>query len=430
MLTADLSIVRYERGQAIPDRLTRVTHKHYLEYAQRMLGVYASGIGRARRELHQSVRNILSAEPDCDRRRIGAFCKLLDDAGEFERDRRGAAAALRLEVFALAAASHPLVTEPDHVFERTERETKSAIAAKLGRSWAEIDGAMYTDVIDRQPLLRFDGLPSPEALLSRYNLAQLQACLYKARSMTVEAGADFAAIVRYAKLARLLVETRRLCDVPSSSASSSSSLSSSLSSLRYRIDVSGPTSVLRETQRYGVLFARFLAALVACRDWRMEAVVATPWGRDARLRVCSEDGYRSHVTSPAAFDSDVEAALAKRWGDDPAARGGWQLLRDAGILQQGQMTFVPDFLLRHADGREVFLEIVGFWTPEYLAAKRKTIGIFRDRRIVLAVQERSATATAKGASAIGRAVVVYKTRLDPDAIVAAAGELCRGAGRM
>ena len=47
-------------------------------------------------------------------------------------------------------------------------------------------------------------------LLSRYNLAQLQACLYQCQRMSVEASTDFAAIVRYAKLCRLLVETRRI----------------------------------------------------------------------------------------------------------------------------------------------------------------------------------------------------------------------------
>src|SRR3954451_21029195 len=103
MLTADQSIVRYSNGLATPDRLTRVTHQQYLAYAERMLAVYASGVGRPRRELHQSVLAILGREADCDRRRVAALCKLLDDAGEFEADQRGEAAALRLRVFSAAA---------------------------------------------------------------------------------------------------------------------------------------------------------------------------------------------------------------------------------------------------------------------------------------------------------------------------------------
>ncbi len=399
MLTSDLSITRYEKNCAHPDRLTRITHRHYLDYADRMLAVYRAGIGQTRRELHKSIERVLAAEPDCDRRRIGAFCKLLDDAGEFDSDRKGQAAALRLRVFSMAASYHPLVTEPDTIFERGEREAKAAIAAEIGRPWEQIESSLYSDVISCQPLISFEGFPSAEALLSRYNLAQLQACLYQARSMVVRASADFAPIVRYAKLARLLVEARKI------------------TSTEYRIDLSGPASVLHETRRYGVNFARFTSALVACRGWRMEAVVMTPWGRDAKLQVTSEDGYRSQVATPAEFDSEVEGALAKKWGESCE---GWRLVREAGILQEGQATFVPDFLLKHDDGREAFLEVVGFWTPEYLAAKRKTIAMFKDRRIVLAIPKRTAKEDAAGPG-----VVVYKTRIKPEEVVKAVEEMAR-----
>jgi predicted nuclease of restriction endonuclease-like RecB superfamily len=249
--------------------------------------------------------------------------------------------------------------------------------------------------MDRQPLREFKGDMSPADLLSRYNLAQLQACLYQCQQMTVEATADFAAIVRYAKLCRLLVETRRV-------------------TAGYRIDLSGPASVLHETRRYGVNFARFVAALVSCRSWKMHASVMTRWGRLATVRLDSEAGYRSHIAAPADFDSQVESDLAARWGD---VREGWKLVRDAGILQYGQTTFVPDFKLRHEDGREVMLEIVGFWTPEYLAAKRETIKKFRDHRILLAIPVKTAKENARESGAI-----VYRTKIDPDEVVRAAND--------
>jgi predicted nuclease of restriction endonuclease-like RecB superfamily len=394
MLRSEHSIVVYDRGRVHPDRLLRVTHGHYLVYARRMIAVYTAGTGRTRRELHRAVRAVLADEPDCDPRRISSFCKLLDDAGTFDTDRGGAAAKLRLAVFSLAAASHPLVTEPDGMFERGERETKTRIATELGRPWAEIDAGLYVDVIDLQPLIGMETVPTPEQLLGGYNLAQLQACLYKSQSMTITATTDFATIVRHAKLCRLLVETRRIAPG------------------KYRIDLSGPASVLHETRRYGVNFARFVAALVACRGWEMRAAVTTRWGGRVELHLGSEDGYRTHVETPADFDSQVEADLAADWGDH---RGGWKLSRDAGILQQGQATFVPDFVLRHTDGREVLLEIVGFWTPEYLAAKRETVLKFRDHRIMLAIPATTAKETAVDSGAI-----VYKKKIDPDAVAAAA----------
>jgi len=394
MIRSEHSIVHYDNGRAIPDRLTRITHRHYLDYAQRMLAVYRTGITKPRRDLHRSIRNILATEPDCDRRRIAAFCKLLDDAAEFATDRRGEAAQLRLKVFSRAAEFFPLVTEPDQIFERSERETKQRIAAEIGKPWEGIDSGLYLDVIDRQPMLSFESGIKPEEMLSRYNLAQLQACLYQSQQMTVRASADFAAIVRYAKLAHLLIEVSRIADDA------------------YRIDLNGPASVLHETRRYGVSFARFTSGLVACGGWELEARVTTPWNTQAKLRITAADGYRSHVQSPAEFDSQVEESLAAGWGE---ARDGGRLVRQAGILHEGQTTFVPDFLLKHEDGREVFLEIVGFWTPEYLAAKRKTISTFKCHWIVLAIPTRKAKVDGQS-----RGIVVYKTRIDPQAVVHAA----------
>ena len=89
-------------------------------------------------------------------------------------------------------------------------------------------------------------------------------------------------------------------------------------------------------------------------------------------------------------------------------------MREAGILHEGQTTFVPDFLLKHEDGREAFLEIVGFWTPEYLAAKRKTIAAFKQHRIVLAIPKRTAKIEIDAPG-----IVLYKTRIKPDAVVRA-----------
>ena len=370
MLTRELAIAEYdfERGRVVPDRLTQRSHRRYLAYAQRMLAVYRGGIGRARGELHRSVRSIFDGEEDCPSRRIDAFCKLLDDASTFARDLRGKAAALRREVFRRAAHKHPLVQQRDRLYEHDEQEVKAEIAQALGRSWDEIDAELFADVIEFHRLREFAGYPTPAALLARYNVAQVQAALFDAVTMTVKAGADFKTILRYAKLARLMHTIVRLPDGG------------------YQLRFDGPASVLRQTRRYGAAMARFLPALIACGDWQMQAVVQTrrsAW--QLALDLTSDDGLSSHLPPPQDFDSDVEQTFAEKWGDQP--RDGWQLIREGDILHRGQSVFVPDFVFEHGDGRRVLFEIVGFWTPEYLQAKAKTLEKFADERIVLAVSE-------------------------------------------
>jgi len=58
-----------------------------------------------------------------------------------------------------------------------------------------------------------------------------------------------------------------------------------------------------------------------------------------------------------------------------------------------------DYANTHAERRRVPLEIVGFWTPEYVAAKLKTLALFAGEPISLAVAE-SLSKSADGAAPI------------------------------
>ena len=49
---------------------------------------------------------------------------------------------------------------------------------------------------------------------------------------------------------------------------------------------------------------------------------------------------------------------------------------------------LPDFAIEHPDGRRVILEIVGFWTPEYLSEKLAKIREVDAANLVVAVSER------------------------------------------
>jgi hypothetical protein len=394
MLTREHAIVEYRDGRAFPDRLERKRHAHYVGYAERMLAIYRTGVGRERRALHRDVETLFAEEADCPVRRIRAFSKLLDDAATYRADPRGAASRLRVRVFEAAAARHPLVRQKDRLFEHTEAEVKAAIAAEAGLEWDDIDGQLYADVLAFQRLESFKGYAGPVALLSRYNVAQVQACLYAAERVAVRATRDFKTILRYARLARLLHEVRRTG--PS----------------EYRMEFSGPASVLCGTRRYGVNFARFLPALLACAGWRMRAVLRTPWKTRATLDLSDRDRYTSALPPPDEFDSAVEEGFARKFGPE---RAGWRLSRESEVLTDGQAVFVPDFVFRHEDGTVVPFEIVGFWTPEYLAKKRETLQRFRGRRILLAVPERSLR---EGAGP-GEHVIVYRTALKVEPVLAA-----------
>ncbi|HEX3716827.1 MAG TPA: DUF790 family protein [Verrucomicrobiae bacterium] len=403
MLTKELAIFKFEGCQIKPDRLTHRQHGHYLAYADEMLRLYREGIGKTRHELHSAIRQVFVNEPDCSPQRIDAFCKLLDEdrISKFDTDRRGSAAALRCKIFTLAGGYHPLVQFKDRLFEHSEMDAKQTMAQKLSRrSWPEIEVELFADVFEFNRLKSFAGYGSGGALLSRYNVAQVQASLFNAKRLSLWVRSDFQRIVTHGKLAHLLLE---ITPPPSNEANG-----------EYKIVLDGPASVLRETRRYGTNLARFLPVLLSCRDWRMEAEIKIQRiPRPLWLNLSSDSGLKSEMPTLEEFDSSVEEGFAKKWGQDK--RDGWSMKRAGGILQKRQTAFVPDFVFHHDDGKRVFLEIVGFWTPEYLRAKIEKLKLFDNEHIILAVAE----SVGGKLPVMAQEVILYKSALKLNDVLAA-----------
>lgn len=390
MLTRELAIASYDAGQVTPDRLTRKSHAQYLQYADQMLQIYRTGIGQTRRVLHAKVHRVFDQQIDCPGRRILAFCKLLDEVSEFESGDRRKIAQLRKSVFRSAAQVHPLVSQRDDLFGEQEHEVKRRIASEHGMSWPELNDKLFSDLIEYHELKSFQGYPDASALLSRYNVAQTQVILYDAVRLQVRATCDFKRILRYAKLARLmyrLVKTNR----------------------GYDFEFGGATSVLHTTHRYGTAMARFLPGLLSCQGWSMIATLrARGFRPPIQFRLDDPCGLTSGILYNQEFDSSLEKKFFEEWGGE--TREGWCLERETEILHCGQTAFFPDFALVHENGSRVMLEIVGFWTPEYLQEKARVLEQFRHQPILLAISK-----PLKDRLKVPPElpVVYFKNRLDP-----------------
>ncbi len=334
-----------------------------LPYLARAIAVYRRMLGRSRGRARDAARAALTAlRPD----RVEAVVELLDDVATYEWPRGGWAGDRRVAVFETAAHGRP-VLDAGHAgaILREAFGLPTATAAEA----SSLDGIplLYADYPEFHRLSAFPSGYGAEALRADYDLAQAQALLYDAVRMTIEATGDFKHIVQYARLSRLLYRLDRL------------------RAGGYRITFDGPNSVLRRTRAYGVDFARFLAALVQARGWRMEAEVVLRRGwRPVIFALTDTDGLRSRVPAPALFDSKAEETFARKFGP---SRAGWQLRREAIILQAGEALVVPDFVFTHEDGTEVVLEIVGYWTPEYLAEKLAKLERVRGTHLIVAVRK-------------------------------------------
>jgi len=329
-----------------------------LLHLARAIAVYRSKTDERLGRVRDAARAALEGlRPD----RVEAVIKLLDDAASYKWPRGPEQARHRLRVFEAAAREHPIM-DPAAAAARLRTALPSA-----PERHEETVAFLYADYPEFHRLVDFPNDYSPEALREDYDLAQAQALLYDATRMEVAARTDFKHVVQYAHLSRLLHRIERM------------------PGRRYRLVFDGPNSILRRTHAYGVDLAKYLAALVQARDWRMTAEIALRRGwAPLTFRLSSHDALHSNVPAPRLFDSQLEETFARKFGP---ARNGWHLHREALVLEAGEALIVPDFLFVHEDGTEVGLEIVGYWTPEYLKKKFDKLSRARGVNVIVAVRK-------------------------------------------
>ncbi|MGH9754533.1 MAG: DUF790 family protein, partial [Blastocatellia bacterium] len=286
--------------------------------------------------------------------------------------RRSDAAAIRGDIFERAAGSWPVVRRKGSPIGADRHSILEEAAAGCGFTVAQLEDELYADLPERRRLAGFAARREPEALIARYNMELARGLLYWAERLVIDVEDSYQDVFRYIKLCRLMSAITR-------------------HERGYRIELDGPLSLLRGTLRYGLKMAVFLPALALCRTWRMEAVIVK---KGERLNFALDDQSRlvSHFRRFPLFDSRLESDFAADFQKAfERRRHDWRLARaDAVIPLERNEVMIPDFTLRNQNGREVYLEIVGFWTPEYLNRKIEKVKAARLDNLILAVSKRLA----------------------------------------
>jgi predicted nuclease of restriction endonuclease-like RecB superfamily len=289
-----------------------------------------------------------------DAARLAGIAKALLDACDFAPP-QGAdrAAEIRNAVFRARGLRWPPVPGD-------ERVPYKIAATTLDRSLGDVERLLYADRPGARALVRAARLDG-RALLARYNLELARAVLLDTELVRITARGGWRAIFRAVKLARLMHVVRRV-------------------GRSYEIELTGPAAAfLVRPGRYGARFARVIPALAHAREWRILADIRRE-DASAVFRVRGRPRPKAG-TAPlgaaarrATHDSSWERSLVvdfrRRVGSD---RSDWHLSRETTPVIVGDELFLPDFTLRHIDGREALIELVGFWTPEYLEAKARKV---------------------------------------------------------
>ena len=364
---------------------------HYLgehdhPWVRALLEEHERFIGRPERELEARLREPLPCESP-PRKRRHAIAVL---ARVRRTHRKAAVPPRRARALVFAEAARTPVP-PDVVL--------STVAASLGVSTGQLRDSLFAD-LPGDRLIAAPAQPlSPGDLVLRANLALAQALLFRATAVRIEAEGNTRALVRHAKLRGLI------CTVAERPGPAGAAL-----------ELSGPFALFRHTRLYGRALGELVPLLAWCRRFRLRADCVFE-GRQLTLELGTGDPIFP-ADEPRRYDSRLEERFAREFR---RLAPDWDVLREPEPVTAGDTLIFPDFALhhRHDAARRWLVEIVGFWTPDYVARKLALYRSARLSNLILCIHEARNCAAADLPP--GALVVRFRRRLDAATVLRLVG---------
>lgn len=370
MLPTNLLNIRTNGETIIPKTLP--INSENLSTAEQIINCFQAAVGCSQGELN---RQLLELEGDkTDYRVKRGFEHLLRrNFCKFEVLSPLEPQELRQRVFTLAAAAVPSRKATELILEKLANQLSQEQEKEIIPS--QIQAGLYADLEANKILTEFDA-PTPEALLHRYNLSQVQGIFYKATHIVIHAHrndpGEYKLLFRYIKLFQLMAYIEGDADHG------------------FTVTIDGPTSLFKANTRYGLALAKMLPALLHVSKWSLSAQLQSrdaftnEW-KSGRFTLNSDCDLVSHYPPGKTYDSMLEESFVARWHQQKTE---WRLEREVDLIPIPGSVMIPDFRLVHPDGRSLLFEIVGYWRPEYLRKKFAQVKKSECNNLILAVSER------------------------------------------
>lgn len=343
MLTIDLLVTRISGGKIEP-AYARIDHGT-IEIARSIVDAFQDHVGKRYGELLEAIE----ALEGVNYRLVRGLAQILERRCVIESDS---------EIDPLIARR--MVFEESGGFV-TNAENRAKVLENVSRRMfvepSELERALWSDHEENLVLKEFRRV-DPESLLRSYNLSLTQTLLFRATGMDLSIEDGYQQVFRKIKQLGLMysVQDDRIC-------------------------IEGPVSVFKLTERYGTAIAKLLPTIIKSNRWSLRASILRKTFRGPRVYEFTLDHTRKDILpvqnngserSSYEFDSGVEQEFSR------LSFPGWTLRREPGVLKAGPYVFIPDFSLERR-GDKIYVEIVGFWTPEYLRNKIQKLNMLEER---------------------------------------------------
>jgi predicted nuclease of restriction endonuclease-like RecB superfamily len=359
MLPTNLLRIKISKGKINPIYVP--INSDNMDLANHVIDTFKKGIGKKKRELQERLK--LIEEGSADYRLIRGFSTLTERRCIFEVESSLTPSLARIEVF--EESSKAKVSS----LERRNKVIRK-VAAKFQISEEDLEKALYSDIEGELILKNFNPI-NPEELLKKYNLALTQTLLFRSLKMEFSVSSNWKIIFRTIKRLGLMysVEAR---------------------DNSFKVLVDGSLSLIRMTERYGTAIAKLIPQIFSSESWKISADVL---GKN-KNRIYTfelESGINRDILASMEFehhaellyDSKIEERFARSFN---LYNSGWLLKREPEPLVADTQVLIPDFSFEK-HGVKVYMEIVGFWTQDYLERKVKKLNSLVNVDMIVAVDE-------------------------------------------
>ncbi|MCW4006593.1 MAG: DUF790 family protein [Candidatus Bathyarchaeota archaeon] len=354
MLPSNLLMVWRRKGEILP-RYAKLSNEN-LALAQRLIEAYTKHVGEKKKAVKALVAEL--EDGGADYRFVRGLSLLLDRRGSFVCKSKVEPADLRRRIFGL--------TETRGV--PTSWEMRQSVLAKVGAevslSASEVEEVLYADLDEELFLEHFDA-PQASELLKQYNLSLTQTLLFDSTELSFTTTGNWQRLFYTVKKLGLIYDAYR-------------------ENQDFWVKIDGPASLFKLTKRYGTSIAKLLPAILSNPDWCINAKILWKFTNDICSFKIESQKHASFLRKPAvpsqaSYDSAVEARFASQF---KALHTGWSLKREPEPVIAGTQVMVPDFTLERL-GIKIYVEVVGFWTEEYLLRKAKKLQQVTERMLLL-----------------------------------------------
>jgi predicted nuclease of restriction endonuclease-like RecB superfamily len=409
VLPPELTRARKREGKLSLSPLSPAERARATEVAEALLGVTRAGLGRDREELEAGWAAVPVAAKE--RKLLLGLTHLLQARAEFGAPSSAEPEVVRRAVFERAAQRRAALEAGEYL---DRGSVLTEIAAEMGLSAAELEQSLYADLRSAQQL-RACAVPSAAALVSDYELSQVQSVLL--RAVRIEAEVRAARPDAYRELFRKLKFRQLLHKIEPFEGG-------------YRLEIDGPMSLFGATTKYGLELALSLPALLSCGSLRLKAELR--WGK-RREKLSFEQTYAQApvADSCSGVRTEVLDLLESLQGAAP-----WQArLSDKliDLTQQGGGVLVPDLELSVAAPEPtakpkkakktgptpptVLVELLGFWSREAVFRRIEAAERGLSERVLFVVSSRLRVSEELLDGVDAASLYVYKGKINMHALL-------------